>query len=570
MIRILSILILGLALFSCKSGEKGLSVLGGKSSEDELIQADMRFIEAAKEKNTGNTKKAKELYLSLLKSPGDKAPIHYELSLIYHHEGDYDNAQDQILKAIVIDDSTDWYLQHYVRINKAQRYWDHVEKGYEKLVKCHPDDAEFLIEYSDYFISRQKYDEALELYKRIERLIGVSERVNKNAYLIYRQKEMRGEALNELKKLNAAFEDNPKFYVDIANHFVENKQFDSAKVYINKGFEVLPNHPVLHVGLGDIYFFTDDFPKAKVSYIKAIEDEGYGLSKKRDILEQYFPIAPINKQRQEELIEMVQTLEKLPQKGFDTYDFTGKIYFQNGFYKDAQRNLEKAVFEKKKAYDTWEILFQTDFNLKEYTTMKSHVDEAISYYPMQPRFYYFKGIAENKLNNKKQAIKAFERAEKLVIDDDELKGQIYSALGDLYHETQMYKKSDEAFAKALQVDPNNPYTLNNYAYYLSLRNTQLDIAQKYSKQTIQMAPSNPSFLDTYGWIMYQKGEYEEALKFLELAEKNTQEASTEIIEHIAETYAKLGDPKKAIEYFEKAIAAGADKNSIQLKIEALK
>jgi tetratricopeptide (TPR) repeat protein len=528
------------------------------------------FIEAAEQKNTGNTKKAKEIYLELLNEPGQKAPIHYELSLIYHQEGDYENAQTQILKAITLDDSTEWYLNHYIRINKAQRYYSHADAGYEKLLKYKSEDVDFLIEYSDYFITQKRYDDALEVYERIEKLVGVTEHVNKNKYLIYRQKGMSEAALNELKKLNNTFEDKPEFYVDLANHFVEMNQFDSARFTLERGFEILPNHPDLVVGLGDLYFYSEDFPKAQEYYLEVLKDDGYPLSKKQDILEQYVPIAANNKQRQEELMSFVKAIEEGSLKNYELFDFVGRVYYQSGFYEEAQKNFKAAVEDQKKAFSTWELLFQTDYNLQDFESMKTHVDEALSYYPMQARFYYFKGVAENKLGEKQKAIKAFEKADKLNIDDAELKSQVYAALGDLYHETKDYKKSDESFKNALEVDPNNAYTLNNYAYYLSLRNTKLDEALKYSAKSLMMAPSNPSFLDTYGWILYQKGEFELALEKLLLANENAAEPSSEVLEHIGDTYSKLKDLNNALIYYQKALEAGGDPKMLNQKITELK
>jgi tetratricopeptide (TPR) repeat protein len=62
----------------------------------------------------------------------------------------------------------------------------------------------------------------------------------------------------------------------------------------------------------------------------------------------------------------------------------------------------------------------------------------------------------------------------------------------------------------LEINPNNYMVLNNYAYYLSLKNQNLDLALKYSKKVIEKYPDNSIYVDTYAWILYLKGQHKEA------------------------------------------------------------
>ena len=52
--------------------------------------------------------------------------------------------------------------------------------------------------------------------------------------------------------------------------------------------------------------------------------------------------------------------------------------------------------------------------------------------------------------------------------------------------------------------------LNNYAYYLCVNDKRLSDAKKMSYKTIYAEPNNPVYLDTYAWILYKLGEYENA------------------------------------------------------------
>ena len=62
--------------------------------------------------------------------------------------------------------------------------------------------------------------------------------------------------------------------------------------------------------------------------------------------------------------------------------------------------------------------------------------------------------------------------------------------------------------------------LNNYAYYLSLVGRDLDKAERMSGKVIERFPNNSTYLDTYAWILFKKGNYTLAKFYMETAIKN--------------------------------------------------
>ena len=86
--------------------------------------------------------------------------------------------------------------------------------------------------------------------------------------------------------------------------------------------------------------------------------------------------------------------------------------------------------------------------------------------------------------------------------------------------------------------------LNNYAYYLSEDGGDLDRAASMSLKTIKAEPNNSTYLDTYAWILYLQGRYEEARIYIDMAVKNLNpdEDNTTITDHQKSIYLKLGEP----------------------------
>jgi tetratricopeptide (TPR) repeat protein len=165
-----------------------------------------------------------------------------------------------------------------------------------------------------------------------------------------------------------------------------------------------------------------------------------------------------------------------------------------------------------------------------------------------------------------KAVKSFSKGEKMTTEDLKLRAQFLANQGDAYHSLNKHTESDEAYDKALKLDPDNAYVLNNYSYYLSLRKANLEKAKQMSAYSNKLEPNNSSFLDTYAWILFQLEDYAGAREWQEKAIKADGEKSGTVLEHYGDILFKLGKKAEAVEYWKKAKQAGTDSETINRKI----
>lgn len=131
------------------------------------------------------------------------------------------------------------------------------------------------------------------------------------------------------------------------------------------------------------------------------------------------------------------------------------------------------------------------------------------------------------MKNNKQAIYEIERY--LDIDPDNYQFQVFRM--QLYEQThQPPEKMVTAYEAVLRMDSRNIVVMNNLAWNLCLLGRNLMQAEELSRITIMREPSNPIYLDTYGWIMYQLGDCQSALFYLERAIENSGEKVEKEIE----------------------------------------
>jgi len=152
-----------------------------------------------------------------------------------------------------------------------------------------------------------------------------------------------------------------------------------------------------------------------------------------------------------------------------------------------------------------------------------------------------------------------------VVDNDPLLAQFWSSLGDTYHSAGLHTRSDEAYDQALRLDPRNSTTLNNYAYYLSLRGERLERAREMSELSNTVAPGQTSYEDTYAWVLHRMGRHAEARTWIEKALASGGSTSGEVVEHYGDILYALGDTAGAQEQWRRAQALGGAGPTIDTK-----
>lgn len=128
-----------------------------------------------------------------------------------------------------------------------------------------------------------------------------------------------------------------------------------------------------------------------------------------------------------------------------------------------------------------------------------------------------------------------------------------------------------AYQEALKHNPDNAMVLNNYAYSLSEESGgDLALALKMSKRSIELQGKNTTFLDTYAWILYKLGRYEDAKEYMLQAISLDDGQNYEIPLHYGDILAALGNDFMAEVYWRKAEKLGFPKEEVELRIKRLK
>jgi tetratricopeptide (TPR) repeat protein len=113
----------------------------------------------------------------------------------------------------------------------------------------------------------------------------------------------------------------------------------------------------------------------------------------------------------------------------------------------------------------------------------------------------------------------------------------------------------ELLEKILEDHPEQPEALNNLAYLYAQQGENLDQALDLAQRAVKLSPKNAGMRDTLGWICYQQGRFEEALKHLQEAIRLAPDQGLQHY-HLGQTLRALQRGPEAAEAFRRALETG--------------
>jgi tetratricopeptide (TPR) repeat protein len=132
------------------------------------------------------------------------------------------------------------------------------------------------------------------------------------------------------------------------------------------------------------------------------------------------------------------------------------------------------------------------------------------------------------------------------------------------------KGAEATLRRVLAKDPNNATALNNLGYFLADHDERLDEALGMIQRAVRAEPTNPSYLDSFGWAYYKLGKLKEAERYLSDAARRNP-ASATIQEHLGDLFQRLGQREKAQTSWRKALSLAveaADTARIKAKLNS--
>ncbi|MGB0930205.1 MAG: tetratricopeptide repeat protein [Chitinophagales bacterium] len=553
---------------SKKKKDKKTKTASTKMDEGQEMKAQQLFFEGMTAKLKDDMKSAKAAFTEVLKlDPKNDAAI-YELAKIYFDAQDKERSLEYAKQAAELDASNKWYQFLYAETLALNRNFENAAQVYEAMVKQDNNNYEYYFDWGYMLIKADKMEEAIKVYDLIESKVGITENVSLQKQRLYIQTGNLEGGIAELNKLITEFPKETRYYQLLAELYEQTGKADKAIEVYKKLAEASPENPLSQLAMADFYKKEGNEEKYLETLELALNNPELPIDLKAKIFYPY--IEGIRKGADEtekkEAFRLMNIIKSVHEKESMTYALYGDLLSADNQREGALEAFRKSAELDKKRLEVWQQVLLLQFEMQKYDDLIQDSKLVMELFPNQPMSYYFNGLAQTQMKKYEKATKVLKRGAMISVGNPELRAQMYSMLGENYNTQEDYENSDKYFKKALEISPSNATVLNNFAYFLSVRNENLEEAETMSKKSNELEPNNSSFLDTYGWIMYQKGNYEDAKKWLEKSLKADDRESATTLEHLGDAFFKLGNIKEAVSNWEKAKAKGGGSELLEKKI----
>lgn len=252
------------------------------------------------------------------------------------------------------------------------------------------------------------------------------------------------------------------------------------------------------------------------------------------------------------------------------FALSGDILYENGNLPGALRSYKKALKISEQLYGVWEKALNIQILLGQYRQMIEMGEAALSVYPNQAILYYYMAFALHREDQNNDALSNIKTALSLDGGNKELQALIFALQAEILIDEGKPDAADVAFEKAVMLDPHNYLIMNNYAYYLALRNENLNKAAALIDIASRALPNDASIADTYALILLKGGKYDMAKTWIEKALENKEAENSVYLEHYGDILFLLGEQNNAFIQWKKSRDSGNESKLLKRKIDEKK
>ena len=555
------------------------------------LRAVYKYTEGLKQLNIfGDTTASQKLLREALEIDSTYAPALYELASQLMEGGKNDNEAIALARKAYLSDTTSrWYTSLYAQT----------------------------------MIVASRLDEALPIYARLMRMDSRNPDVYRILAILYQQRQQPFSAIAVLDSADMRLGKIP-YLTELKRHLlVSTHQYDRAIEEAQQSVEAVPYEQSNHLTLAETYAAAgrDSLAKAKFketiamdsTNVRALSAYADYCSFKNDgpeyiaTLQRLFTTDEFSLERKVELIKRLMENNKFYGENYfaigrlastlliqypdkkEAIDIYGDHLLAGGDLESALTLFKQHLEDEPPQLDYYMAVIDIEEYLHRADSVDSYVEQATQKFSSNPILDNRKANPQHGKGKIHGAIDSFRQA-MLITESDTLRGELWGYIGDTYHamgeairtksDTTEYKIKIkpkkaaqlcyEAYEKALEIHYDNASVLNNYAYYLSEEDRELERALEMSARAIELQKGNSTFIDTYAWILFKLGRYEEARTYMRQALSLDRSSSGTLVLHYGDILFALGDKFMAETYWQRALKMGEDVGLIQLRLALLK
>lgn len=477
----------------------------------------------------------------------------YKMATYHFAMNQKEKASEALLLAVELAPDNYWYHQTLASYYQGNREFDKAIAVIEEMQTKFPKrNGELLPALVNLYSHTGQYDKVIDALNRLEVIAGKSEAISMEKmrnYLLMGNKEG---AFDEMEALAAEYPDNSYYQVILAEVYMDYERADEAEPILLDVLSKEPDNGLAKIALAEYYQQKPDTAR----YLAMAE----AVVTSTEVSEEYKVrlMAQLITENSDSIwvMELFERAIALPQQSARLSHLCAQYMLHLQQPEERIRPILLRILEIEPDH------IPARNQLLSYAALRDDIEEmvdicsdGINYNPEVLDYYYYKGIGlHHYMDRTNEALETYRQAIRQISESSDagMVSDIYCEMGNLLQTKGETNEAYTCYDEALKYNPSNLLALNNYAYFLSEEERELEKAEQMSRITINEAPDNATYLDTYAWIMYKMRRYDEAYTYIKQALENEPDPSSELYEHAGDIYYRMGHKTMALYYWRQA------------------
>ena len=543
---------------------------------------DYFMAEAAKSRMQGQWSKAMELYSHCLQIDSCSAEALYQLGRISFYLRQDSAGLEYLHKAVDLDPDNTYYIEPLAAILLRQGCEDDALPLLEHISKLQSNRSDVLSHLASIYSKTGRLEDAISTLDRLEMLEGKMSQLSNEKFSLYMEMGDSVKAFAELQSLCDEYPADLSYKIDMAYCYQQLGDYEKALQMYDEVRAIDPANVPLQMAMLDYYLsqgMDSLYDATRDSILYAPETE---TAKRVVLIQQMVQRMSPDSADTEQIIKRFERVLQLDSTNVELLTmYAAFLDYRQKPQEMIQSVMSRVLLVEPDNEMATQWLLQYYASRKDYFSLEEICRRGVNYHPKDLVYPYFLGMIMLERNNNAEALEVLDRGIRLRSEDTRLAlvSDAFTVKGDVFYKMGKHADAFLQYDSALVYNKDNVLCLNNYAYYLSLRNENLDKAEEMSYRTIKVEPDNRTYLDTYAWILFMQAKYEQAQEYMDkVVPRDSSEqflmtdlyTSTAILEHAGDIAWVNGDAERATYLWQLAVRRGDDEVTPILRKKAKK
>lgn len=454
----------------------------------------------------------------------------------------------------------------YSDANMQLGHPDEALRAIKLLNERNPNRLELQVRLAEAYSRSGDFAQSNATYDSIETLFGKAIQITSSKIENYMAMNDSTGALHEMRGILATAPQNDSYNLAMSGLFQHYGMSDSALYYLDRAQEYAPDNGLIYLTRAQYCQQAGDSAGYEQQIYNALTAEQLDVDTKLGVLLTYIR----EKLAQEDTTQRIDNLFTVL---IQQHPHEAKIHQLYSEYLYTKKDIKGAIEQLSYSLDVnptdaegWRNMVILNMMDDNYADAIKASEKALEYNPDNIDLYGYVAGCYHQMKEYPKAISLYEQILTMTDSTDlDRKADIITAMGDIYSELKDSVKTVECYERALEINPINSGTLNNYAYYLAQRGEDLDRAERMAALALKDLPDNANFIDTYAWVYFAKKDYEKALLYIKSAVEKDED--NHLLEHYGDILWFNYEREAAVEQWTKALETDPDNELLQRKVK---